>query len=168
MDIEVEITKKDFVNFNRYWYFKKKLKSRVWMIVIFSFTMPILINLGKEFNLAGYLGSVLVFGALFSVIFFGAIWLILGFSGNVPDKGGSILGKKKFSINENAFIEDSESNRNEQKWKSIKSVEENGNAIFVFIDNIAGYIVPKRGFKNEEEQKEFLRLMELNIKKLKN
>ena len=165
MEIEVEVTRKDFANFNRYWYFKKKLKSRAWPILIFAFGLPLILNKNVEFNLAGYLGTVLVIGVLFGTLFLGIMWLTLGFTGSVPDKGGSILGLKKFSISEDAFIEDSESNRNEQRWKSIKSIEENKNAVFVFVDNIAAYIIPKRGFKDEEEQNEFLRLMNLNIEK---
>jgi hypothetical protein len=168
VDIEVEITRKDFVNFNRYWYFKKKLKSRVWLILVFAFGLPLILNSNTDFNLAGYLGTVIVSGVLFGSIFLGLMWFILGFTGNTPDKGGSILGAKKFSITENALIEDSDSNRNEQRWKSIKSIEENGSAIFIFIDNIAAYIIPKRGFKDEVEQQAFVDLMELNIKRASN
>jgi hypothetical protein len=163
MELIVELTRKDFANFNRYWYFKKKLKQRMIFIIIFALVISVFENGGHRFDFFVYLFTVVSILVLFGVSFFALMWLMLTFSGNLPSENGSVLGKKKFILSEDGFVEESENSKSSQKWKSIKAVEENGNAIFVFVDNIAAYIVPKRFFKDEIEQSEFINYIKNNM-----
>jgi hypothetical protein len=54
------------------------------------------------------------------------------------------------------LIEESENSRHLQKWNGIKAIETNGNSVFIFVDNIAAYVIPRRFFKDETEQKNFI------------
>jgi len=75
---------------------------------------------------------------------------------NLPSKKGEILGKKTITISEDGITRKSEYNNSFQKWEGIKSLETSKKSIFIMVDNLAGFIIPKRSFKNESQMKEFI------------
>lgn len=47
------------------------------------------------------------------------------------------------------------SNEDYIKWSGVRSVEQDKEYIFVFVDSIMAYIIPKRSFASEKESLEF-------------
>ncbi len=163
MEINVEITSKDFTSFNKYYYLKKGLKHRLIIYLITVIGLPIIVNYGEPFDLITFIITMLFTAIIFGLLFFGLGYLSLNLVGKLPSKNGAILGKRKFTISEAGLIEESDSNTNIQKWNSVKSIEQNNEFIFVFIDKIAAYIIPKRYFSNEEHVNLFVENMKLKI-----
>lgn len=164
MEISIDLTRDDYADFNKYCFLKKGLKKRVYIVIIVAFGLPLVINRGRPFDLMTYLTSVIIAGILFGLIYLGGMTFSMRWTKKLLSDNGSILGKKKFMITNEGLIEASESNKNLQKWKSIKSVETNNNSVFIFVDNIAAYIIPKRFFKDETEQQNFIKSIEGKMK----
>lgn len=163
MEITVEITSKDFTNFNKYYYLKKGFKPRLIIYLIMIIVLPIIMNLGEPFDLITFVISMLFTAIIFGLIYFGFGYLSLNLVGKIPSSNGAILGKRKFIISDGGFIEESDSNTNTQKWNSIKSIELNDEYVFVFIDKIAAYIIPKRYFIDKVHENSFVENMKARI-----
>ena len=163
MEINVDVSRKDFSNFNKYYFFHKGIKTRLIIYFIMIIIIPIIMNIGTNFNfivvLINFLGTAVIFG----VVFFGLGYLSMNFAGKLPSANGAILGKRKFTIADEGLIEESDSNTNIQKWNSIKSIEQNNQLIIVFIDKIAAYVIPKRFFNDNEQMNLFIENMKIKI-----
>jgi len=164
MEIEIEIVREDYADFNRYFYLKKGFLKRIYIILVTAFVISALIYRKPEFDMGLYLRLVVLSGLIFGLIYIGGMYLGLSFTKRLPADKGGILGKKRFTITKEALVEDSETHRNIQRWQGIKSIELNDNAIFVFVDNIAAYIIPKRYFKNDRELETFVGLMRQKVR----
>lgn len=163
MEINIDLTRDDYADYNKYYLFKKRLKRQIYLVIIVAFVIPLLIKTGRPFDLLNYLITVIFSGIIFGVLYFGAMSLTMIWIKKLPSDKGSILGNKKFTITDEGLLEETETNKNLQKWKGIKSIETNDNSVFIFVDNIAAYIIPKRFFKDETEQENFIKTMEEKI-----
>ena len=161
MEINVEVSRKDYSNFNKYYFFHKGIKTRLIIYFITILVLPIIINIGSDFNFIVFLISMFITAVIFGVLYFGLGYLSMSFSGKLPSANGSILGKRKFTITNEGLIEESDSNTNIQKWNSIKSIEQNNELIIVFIDKIAAYVIPKRFFTDNEQMNLFIENMKI-------
>jgi hypothetical protein len=164
MEIYIDLTRNDYADFNKYWFLKNGLKKRIYVVIIFALGLPFFVKSEQPFEIITYLISVIICGLIFSIIYLGGMILMMNRTKKLPSDNGSILGKKKFTITEEGLIEESESNKNLQKWNGIKSIEMNETSVFIFVDNVAAYIIPKRFFKNVHEQQVFIKIIDDKIK----
>jgi len=164
MEINIELTRNDYADFNKYWFLKKGLKKRIYLVIIVAIGLPLIINSGRPFEIVTYLITVVFAGLIFGLIYLGGMTIAMKRTKKLPSDNGSILGKKRFLITDEGLIEESESYKNLQKWKGIKGVETNDNSVFIVVDNIAAYIIPKRFFKDTEELRNFINAIEEKTK----
>lgn len=164
MEINIDLTRNDYADFNKYYFLKKRLRKSIYLVIVFVFGLPFFAKSEQPFEIITYLISVVIYGFIFGIIYFGGMFLMMNRTKKMPSDNGSILGKKKFTITDEGLIEESESNKNLQKWKGIKSIETNETSVFIFVDNIAAYIIPKRFFKSVDEQQIFIKIIDDKIK----
>jgi hypothetical protein len=160
MEITVDLTRKDYADFNKYYFLKKRLKRSFYIVLVGAFIITVFLNIDSPFDLETYLLTFLMSATIYCLVFFGWMLFAMKLTGRLPSENGSILGKKKFKVTDEGLLEESESNTNLQKWKGIKSVETNENSVFIFVDKIAAYVIPKRFFKDEAQQNDFIRIIE--------
>jgi len=156
MEIEVEITRKDFVSYNAYFFYRKRIRQRIITILVVSVFLSVIVNYGHPVTFTSFLVGFILAAAIFTLFTFGLGYLFILATGSIPAKNGSVLGKRKYKITDAGLAEESATNSSIQKWEGIKSVEENRDLIFVFTDKIAGYLIPKRSFRNQEEMEQFV------------
>ncbi len=155
MEITIDLNRDDYADFNKYVFLKKNLKKRIYVVAIVAIVMPLAMLKG-DFDLVQYLVKVVLAAVVFGSIYLGGMFLALKRTGKLPSDNGSVLGKKKFVITDDGLVEETENNTNLQKWKSITSIETNKCSVFIFVDTIAAYVIPKRFFKDENEQNLFI------------
>jgi len=160
MEINVNITRGDYADFNKYYYQKKMLKKTIWLSVIIVLVVPLIAYIGQDFSFLSYIELVAVYGPVFVMINLIIMPLTMHLTKILPAENGSILGKKKFLITDEGLIEEAENNTNLQKWKGIKTVELSNKSVFIFVDNMVAYIIPKRFFKNKTEMLNFIAIIE--------
>jgi hypothetical protein len=159
MEINIDLTRADFADFNKYYFFKRGLKKRIYLFFIMAFVLPLLMHSDGPFDLMTYVISVIIVGPLFALIYLGGMTISIFLTKRLASENSPILGKRKFIITDEGLTEESENSRNLQKWKGIKSIETNKNSIFIFVDNLAAYVIPKRFFKDQAEQQLFIEII---------
>ena len=70
------------------------------------------------------------------------------------EKNGGVICEHTIEINEEFVIESTDINESRLRWRSIETVEENKDYIFIKPPGQA-HIIPKRAFPNEEDAKKF-------------
>jgi len=161
MEVEAEMTRKDFKEFNQYVIKHKKIYKRAKLLYsALLVLLVILLNTNKITDISYMAGQVV----LVLLIYFVVILLLKPISGlfikYTPAKGGSVLGKHKFRISDEGLWSSIESGESLLKWKGIQSIETTKKYIFVFVDTHMAHVIPKRCFKSEEESKQFLDILE--------
>lgn len=158
MEINVNITRQDYIDFNVFYHFNKRIKEKLLMILGLSIGLPFIMNLifQEPFYLHDFLYEVLKLAIIFSILLIIFVYISIFVYSKLPSKTGVFLGPKKYTITEEGFIEDSEINHNILKWNGIKSIDQNKNFIYVFIEFNAAQIIPKRYFKDSQEINEFI------------
>lgn len=157
--MKTEITREDFLNFNKHCLHKKRSKRRFLIPLVFIIIWILILNLGKPFNL-----PIILIEFIFSIIIWICIRFIiekLGFLAlkKMSNSNESILGPKTYVLEENGFREISENSEAFIKWNGIKNIEEVKDYYFIYVDNVAGYIIPKRDFLDKNEEDKFIEIM---------
>lgn len=166
MKIEVNVTPKDYGEFNKH-YLKNKLFNKRFLlgITLWVFFLTFLASFGNEFSFINFSKNLLITSFIFFASYFIIILLTAKLTEYLPSKNGSIIGKRVFICTEEYFIEESQVNLNQQKWSSILSIEETNNTFLIYIDKVAAYIIPKRDFKDDEQQVAFIDFVKSKINK---
>jgi len=165
MELEIDITRKDFLEFNKTMVTKKVIR----IFMLFFFMVSVLLESFNEENilLEDYLYSIFMsyFPAL---ILFPLIYVIMNwFTKRTPKKEGAILGKKKIIIDNDGILEISLESEFFTKWNGINNIIKNKKYIYLLLDKHMGYIIPIRNFINIDQKNDFLNIVysNTNLKK---
>ena len=156
MEIKSQLTREDFVEFNKYIFLKMKMKRSIIIALIFIIFWIVYLNLNQPFNLIVLLIELIVFFLFWAILIFTFYRLSFARVKKMPDENGEILSEKTYFFTDDGLKEISENNVSFTKWSGFKSIEENKKYIFLFVDKIAAYIIPKRVFKDSKEVTQFL------------
>ena len=115
MKLEFEITRKDYVDFNKFHFIKYRLKRSALTIAIVLIVLQLILN-GDHFSLGSTIFSTMA--AL--LVYFGIIYFALKNSKKIPSEGGSILGKREMEFLEDKITYKSETSEGSRTWASIK------------------------------------------------
>jgi len=164
MEIQVDLTRADYADFNKYFFFKRKFKRILFNIIIIPFLITLYVTRNDLNNLFEFCIWYVITVLFFGIIYLGIIMLTLKRTGKLPSDKGSILGKRKYTITDEGLLEESEINNNLRKWSGIKTVDVNRNSVFIVVDTIAAYVIPKRSFKDDNEMNSFVQRVTEKIK----
>ena len=154
MKISFEATRTDFLNYNKYMYRKKRLKRSLAISLVFVIIWTIILNT-KEPNILSIVIEFFVFSAFWAVYYLIVYTIHFHRIKKMPDKNGSILGHKTYIIEEDGLKEIAEMSESFTKWVGIKNIDETKDYIYIFVDKIAAFVIPKRCFSNESECQNF-------------
>ena len=161
MELEFEITRKDYIEFNKFFFIKYGLKKTIFIgFIILFFPLNLIIRdvLKNGVIRTENIILLLILPSLYS--FF--IYLRIKRTGKIPDENGVILGQKKIQIKESKIFFNNKNVEGNLDIKSVKKFGENTMYFFLFFEANSGFIFPKRAFKTKEEIDEFKLLF--NIK----
>jgi len=155
MEIEVDITRDDFKEFNKY-AFRKMDKTFFIPFFLFLIALTSLFHILTAPNKQSAINGII--STIFIILVFGIIsrFVALFLTRYTPLKKGATLGKHKFRISEEGVLESTEFNESLTKWDGIRSVEIKKNYIFVWIDRHMAHIIPKRFFSSDIDCQKFL------------
>lgn len=165
MEIIVNITRDDFVEFNKHVLFKKRRISWLIMASIGIIIWTFLLNKDSQINLSMIFIEVLIFSGFWYLVYRVSNFILINKIKKMPDNDGNFLGKRTYYIFEDGLKEISENNESLTKWKGIKKVSESEEGIYIFVDKIAAFIVPKRYFDNDDEINNFINFINSRIAK---
>ena len=154
MILTIDITREDYADFNKFHFFKTKLKRT---IIIGATTLLILQLLIRRDQLN------LTF-SVFSSILFVSIYIFMIYRGlnktkNIPAKNGSILGQKVMEFSLDKICYKTTNSEGSSDWTTIKKLEESSKAFYLYMDTNLAMVVPKRVFKDKSEEDAFKSLV---------
>jgi hypothetical protein len=165
MKIEVNITRKDYGEFNQFYFLKKGIIARnKWLFIILFLFILFLRNIRNNLNIVSLVKDIFIDLVLLFIIYKLLIYVVVKIAEKTSIDNGAVVGKRTYTLTEEELIEESNVNRNHQKWSSILSFDENKNLIFLFIDNNVAYIIPKRDIKDKIEEELIKNYIRLKIK----
>jgi len=160
MEVTVEISHDDYLEFVKHTLLKKRLKRSIIIASIFIPLWLVFLNYDRPLELL-VIGIELV---LFILLWAFYIFLVHKFmyyriKKNIA-RSESALGKKTYFLIEEGFKEKSEYSETLTKWEGIKKIEETPEFIYVFLDKLVAYIIPKRHLSNETEIRQLIETLE--------
>jgi len=159
MEVEVDITRDDYLAFNNYVMSKMPLKKFRFIIVALAILVVCILTVR---NMKDFL-NLIVFTTILVIIVTIIAFLFKAinnrFVKRLPLEKGGILGKHIFKIENEGIREITEYNDSLLKWEGIKSIETTNKHIFIFVDKHMAHIIPKSSFESDEECNNFLNIL---------
>jgi hypothetical protein len=159
MKVKVDISRLDYWNFNKYAMLhipKMKRSFLISIIGIPAFIIICAVSLKYLLSLSLPLIAIVIIAVIGGAI--GDIAMIILMKSQVmrlpADKPG-LLGEHIIEINASGVLEKTVVNEGLNTWKGVHRITQNESYIFVFIDDIAAHIIPKRAFASEQESNAF-------------
>ncbi|RJS58883.1 hypothetical protein CJ483_01415 [Bacillus sp. PK3_68] len=171
MEIKYELTKDDYLAFNLHYVkhsktIKQSLFRQQFFVPIIFLILPFIFPLvAGEFSVGFSIVFMLV--SVVWMIFYPKYfyWHVMSHINKSFNEGNNenLLGEHTFTFNDEGFIETNRAGESQVSWSSIEKVEENDQYFFLFFSTMSAYILPKRSFLNETDQKNFQRRMDQRI-----
>lgn len=158
MKLDIEITRLDYLDFNKYFFVKARLKKTIFTGLITVLSLQIILN-RNEFDLKATVVSTIAC----IVVYFFAIYFSILRTESKPKDDSPILGRKEMEFNDDSILCESPAVSSIVNWSAIKSLDEGRTAFYLFMDSNSAYIIPKRYFKSEEQLNEFKNLIQSKI-----
>lgn len=138
MNLSTEITREDFYEFNRYHFMKTKLKNTIFLGLITIVVLQIVLNF-NEFDLIPTIVSTITMFLIYP-------WLVMRSikkTSNMPDKNGSILGRKNYEFGEEQIKYKTDRSEGQIAWKSITKLGIGRKAYYLYIDSMMALVFPR-------------------------
>jgi hypothetical protein len=165
MEIKTQITREDFLEFNKFVLLRNRLKKGFAIATIFILFWTIILNYNQPFNPITILIELIVFYIGWGILIFLLYKVNFQRIKKMPDQNGSILGDKTYILQDEGFKEITDSSETLTKWKGIKNIIETKNYTYVFVDKIAAYIIPKRNVDENNEVERFIKALKSKVGK---
>lgn len=158
MKLTIDISRQDYADFNKFHFFKTKLKRTVTTGALTVIVLQLFLNREQFDPTATIISSVV---CVFVYVF--AINRSLNNTKSIPDSDGTILGQKLMDFGEDKIIYKTQNSEGSSDWKTIKKLEEGSKAFYLYMDTNMAMLVPKRVFKDKLEEETFKTLVRQKI-----
>lgn len=154
MKLTIDISRQDYADFNKFHFFKTKLKRTVITGALTVIILQLFLN-REQFDL-----TATIISSVFCVlVYVFAINRSLNKTKSIPDNGGTILGQKEIEFAEDKIFYKTANSEGISDWTTIKKLEESTNAFYLYMDTNMAMLVPKRVFKNKSDEETFKTLV---------
>ena len=158
MKLTIDISRQDYADFNKFHFLKTKLKRTVITGVLTVIILQLFLN-REQFDLT----ATTISSVVCVVVYFFAINRSLNKTKSIPNNDGAILGKKEMEFAEDKIIYKTSNSEGSSAWTTIKKLEENSKAFYLYMDTNMAILVPKRVFKDKSEEETFKILVRQKI-----
>ena len=81
-----------------------------------------------------------------------------------PMKDGSLVGPRRIEIDDEGLRQIAPLHETRTKWEGVLSITETPTHLFLMTDRLAGYIVPRRAFRDSARYLEFVRFARVHAR----
>lgn len=158
MNLSIEITREDYADFNKFHFLKNRLKRTILTGCLAILAIEYMIN-DEEFEpISSIIGVV-----LFAGVYIFLIQRQLNKTKKIPMDNGTILGLKQMHFTEEGILATSKDADSRINWSGVKKLEESKTAYYLYIDKTVAFVIPKRYFESEVQEKEFAQMVKSKI-----
>ncbi len=155
MKIETDMTKDDYKKLRRYVFFNYR---KTYIYYIAAFLIIILFGWPREESatvvevILYVLSTIILYLSIFA-IFLAISSLVRKLSKNELQP---ILGNHTFELQEDAFIEQNTIGKSKTDYANFNHIGNTKDHLFLFVTNGSAFLIPKRAFPNQIQEKDFL------------
>ena len=157
MEIEIQLTKEDWMKFNKFVqkHRQKELKGFIggffsnlviWLVLTVIFVSLFRTVSGWHWPTAIFVMTIFI--AIFGLFFWNMYRLQ---SSLMPSEQGTFIGKHHFMFDENGIHSEGKGYRGYHNWDVIVSVERSSGIIIFFLDTAYGFLFPENQLQNPTE-----------------
>lgn len=158
MKLTFDITRQDYLEFNKFHFFDTKLNRTIITGASTVVILQLFLN-REQFN---WTATVISSIACILVYIF-VINRSLNRTKNIPKKNGTILGQKEIEFTDDKITYKTSNSEGSSDWSAIKVLKESSKAFYLYMDTNMAILVPKRVFNNTIEEAEFRNLINRKI-----
>lgn len=162
MKLEIEITRKDFLNFNVDHFLRTQLTNTIVISLAGLLALQLFIHHNRTVSDTKL---VLLSSLLYFIAYFLWVYYTLNRSKDVPQNNGTILGLKTWEFNDDGITYADKHSQGHYNWDVVNSFKESKRAFYLYVDRHVAIVVPKRVFNSSAVKKEFVELVNKNILK---
>lgn len=168
MEIKFDFTEKDYLEYSKFYMLnsntvKRTLFAQRYIVSLVISLISIL--LFRFFSPYTFLMDVCIFGGAY------VLWVLLYpkyFYHTInkrvkrtlkEEKNSNLFGERTIVLTTKGITQISHLGESSNTWKSIEYVTENKNYIYLFINAINAYVIPKATFSSENEKSAFMDLI---------
>jgi len=152
MEIRVELMKEDIIDFKKYYFKKYRFKKLLFLSLVLSFVLPLTYTDKKHLHFYDLIPIL-----IFHIIYWGLYYREIKSTKGIALKKGKYIEERKYIIQENEMICISENSTVTFKWISgIMNMDIGVNAIYLYVNKTAIFIIPKRSFDDEKSVNNFI------------
>ncbi len=154
MKIKYKNNLQDVLSLSLYTYIRMPLMIVLFVIIIISSSYVNFIELiGENEKLLLVTKFILIEGR--DIFFIVLLVAVLMFLSVLSKKNKNYYLNKEISISNNGLFQISEFSKTELSWKAIQKIAKTKNHIFLYVNQISAYIVPRRAFQNQNDWESF-------------
>ena len=157
MDIEINLDKQDWRNYQSYverelskhhrtWMDSFWVNVIVWFVVAFSFMF--IFQQKSNFHWPSAISAAIIFVLIFMVFIFNIYKMKKAFE---PSANGVFCGKHKFTFTENEIISEGKGYTGQHSWEIVQRIEKSRGMVLIFIDTAYAFVFPESKLENPEE-----------------
>lgn len=163
MSIETEVTQEDYEAFVRHVSATCAAQSpKKLLSTLMGWGIGLLFGFCIAFTQLGESPSTLA--ATFCGALLGAammVFLLVSFSRRQlrqmkPSDDGFVIGNQKLTLCEEGIRQTSRHHQMLMNWSNVRAVDTGDKHIFVMVDRISGFILPKRSFPSDKQLEQFV------------
>jgi hypothetical protein len=167
MRIDFDLTKEDYIAFSVHHMknsptIKKSLFIQRYILslifIAFAFIMANITEVPLKFWILAYIAIYIVWVIYYPKYFMSSTVKRIRKMIN-EGKNNGIFGPYSLTLTEDGIEESNQSGESRVTWGSIEKMEESEEHIFIYTSVINAYVVPVRAFADDEQRKEFTRLI---------
>jgi hypothetical protein len=161
MEVTTQLTKEDYFYFNKY-SFRKQSRMR---LVIFCILAAVMCFINFERDVLLLVNLINVF---FTLVIFGLAWVGINWLNNFGFRktirhNPLIFEKRIVTLTDDGVKDRSQLGNGKVNWEAVKSVEEAGGLILIYLGKNFAIIVPKRDFDKESDSRSFVSFIKAKI-----
>jgi len=154
MKVTIDISRQDYAEFNKFHFFRTKLKKTIIVGILSVIFLQLLLNL-EQFELT----ATIISSVAFVLLYVFGIYRSLNKTRSIPENDGTILGQKTIEFAEDKIAYKTSNSEGSYNWSTIKKLEESSKAFYLYMDTNVAMLVPKRVFKNKLDEEKFKTLV---------
>ncbi|EDS78065.1 YcxB family protein [Clostridium massiliodielmoense] len=153
MNVEVDINKNDYWNYNKYLIKHMPRFTRSFILNMISMPLTVLIVMMMlKKSIASTIIMTIIIGALGDLFLICIIKIQVN---KTAKKRSDILGTRTFELYNKGIKEIGDIKNQMRTWKSVRDIQEDKDNIYIFLGGLEANIIPKRSFESKELSQEF-------------
>lgn len=148
MKIEVDISRKDYTDYNLNHLIKSKIIKRVGIFIGVLIVLQLALNARSLKEVM----QILMPFSIFICIYAGILYFMIKRSGNKLNDNGAVLGKMLIEFNDEHMKFIKVGSESTSIWKKSMKLVSGKTALYLYLENNMAIIIPKRYFTSKDHE----------------